>query len=240
MEPKISIITPVYDNSKEYTGLKWLDMLNICLNNQIEQDFEWIIIYDGRSKECEEQVKKYDKVKYFELENRQGNWGNYGRDFGVKQALGDYLIFIDQDNIIFEDYLYKLSSILDNDKKIGISFCPIFISWDCLPQVVFPTIERKYINTLMFMIRKSIISIHSWWPRFRGNGDEFFLIKHLFDNGVNCSCIGIYPLAIWNGSRYKYPKQIYPEFIEYSIIEKIAGSCDSDTRKDRDLWFSIE
>ena len=240
MSPKISIITPVYDNGKEYTGLKWLDILNICLNNQIEQDFEWLIMYDGKSEECEEQVKKYNKARYFESEKRQGNWGNFSRDFCSRQALGEYLVFIDQDNIIFKDYLSKLSSLLDTNNEIGIALCPIYLSKSCAIKIVLPDIMTRSINTLMFMVRKSIFAVDFWWARLRGSGDEFTILKRLITNGIKDSKTGEEPLGIWNGARYKYSKIIYPDFIDYSVIQKIAGNQDSDTRKDKDLWFYLK
>ena len=240
VEPKISIITPVYDNGKEYVGLQWLKVLNECLKNQLEQDFEWVIVYDGISNDCRKTVKNFKNVKYHELGERKGNWGNFARDFGLKQATGKYIVFIDQDNILFENYLSVLGNVLDFDPKIGFSVCPIYISWKALPKILFPTIERGNINTLCFMVRKEIISILGWWATSGGNGDEFFVLKNLVDNGINGLCMpNLGPLGIWNGIRYKYPKEIYPRFIDYSIIEKIAGKSDKDTRKDENLWFSL-
>ena len=240
VEPKISIITPVYDNGKEYKGLKWLNLLNECLINQIEQDFEWVIVYDGISNDCRKTVKNFKNVKYYELGKRHGNWGNYARDFGLQQALGEYVVFIDQDNIIFENYLSVLSYSLDCDKKIGFVLCPIYISWDGKANVLQPVLERYKVNTLCFMVRKNLISIASWWTRLGGNGDEYYILKNLFDSGINGLCLGHKgPIGIWNGARYKYPKEIYPSFIDYSIIEKTCSNLDSDTRKDIDLWFSL-
>ena len=73
-------------------------------------------MYDGKSEECEEQVKKYNKARYFESEKRQGNWGNFSRDFCSRQALGEYLVFIDQDNIIhdYEQLTYTTTYKCDN------------------------------------------------------------------------------------------------------------------------------
>lgn len=240
MNPKISVITPVYDNGKEYCGLKWLSILNQCMENQAEQNFEWLIVYDGKNDKCREQVKNYRNTKYFELDKRYGNWGNYARDFGLNKAIGKYIVFIDQDNIIFENYLSILVNALDCDEKINFSLCPIYISWEGGDNILHPYLERYRINTLCFMIRKRLLSISGWWSRLNGNGDEYFILKNLIDSGANGLCIGNYgPLAIWNGIRYKYPKEIYPIFLDYSIIENIAGNSDSDTRKDEDLWYTI-
>lgn len=239
MNPKISIITPIYDNGKEYLGLKWLSILNQCIENQIEQNFEWVIVYDGINEECRKQVETYKNVKYFELDKRYGNWGNYSRDFGLQQSSGEYVVFIDQDNIIFENYLSVLSDVLDCDKKIGFSLCPIYISYQCKPNIMYPYIERSRVNTLCFMARRKLFSISGWWSRMCGNGDEYFILKNLIDSGVNAVCMGNYgALAIWNGIRYKYIKEIYPSFINYSDIENLAGDSDNDTRKDKDLWFT--
>ncbi|OCS87057.1 glycosyltransferase family 2 protein [Caryophanon latum] len=103
MSCKISVIIPIYNVA---------DYLEICLQsilNQNFKDFEVILVNDGSEddslKICE---------KYIDLDNRmklinQSNKGvSTARNNGMKQAHGEYLVFIDPDDWIESSMLEKL------------------------------------------------------------------------------------------------------------------------------------
>lgn len=94
-----SIIVPVYNRPDE------IDELLESLCNQSYKDFEVLIIEDGSTRDCEEIVDRYRSsidLRYFFKENTgQG----FSRNFGFKQARGDYFIVFDSDCLIPKDYL---------------------------------------------------------------------------------------------------------------------------------------
>lgn len=102
----ISVIIPVY-NVQKY--------LEKCLNsvlNQTYKNLEILLIDDGStdnsSKICEEYKLKDSRIKVFHKEN--GGLSS-ARNYGIKEAKGIYITFIDSDDDIEEDYieyLYKL------------------------------------------------------------------------------------------------------------------------------------
>ncbi len=122
--PKISFIVPVY-NTEKY--------LPICLNsvlNQTEQSIEVICINDA-SKDNSIQVLKYyenhykGKMKVITLEENQGL--SYARNLGLDAAQGEYIIYVDSDDIISlnmgENFIevarrYKVPIVLGKMKKI--------------------------------------------------------------------------------------------------------------------------
>ena len=99
----ISIIIPIY-NSDKY--------LLECLNSVINQsflDFEVLCVNDGstdRSKDiCEQYVRK---DKRFRLYNQENAGVSVARNLGIEQAQGEYLCFLDSDDVIAKDFLRNL------------------------------------------------------------------------------------------------------------------------------------
>ncbi|MGE6397968.1 glycosyltransferase [Chryseobacterium scophthalmum] len=103
--PKVSVIVPVY-NVEHYLA-KCLD----SLVNQSLQNIEIIIVNDGSKDSSGNIIQQYsekhsDKIKAFTKEN--GGLSD-ARNFGIDQATGDYLGFVDSDDYVsgtmFEDML---------------------------------------------------------------------------------------------------------------------------------------
>ncbi|WP_139421810.1 glycosyltransferase [Chryseobacterium mulctrae] len=103
--PKVSVIVPVY-NVEHYLA-KCLD----SLVNQSLQNIEIIVVNDGSKDGSGNIIQQYsekysDKIKAFTKEN--GGLSD-ARNFGIDQATGDYLGFVDSDDYVsgtmFEDML---------------------------------------------------------------------------------------------------------------------------------------
>lgn len=115
---KVSIVVPIY-NLEKYVP-RCLD----ALVNQTLKDIEIICVNDG-SKDSAPQIiedykKRYpDKVRTFHKENG----GEYSaRTYGLKQAVGEYVGFIDSDDvpeITWAEKLYEAAKKNDAD----IAFC---------------------------------------------------------------------------------------------------------------------
>lgn len=100
MNPKISVIVPVY-KAEAY--------LHRCVDSILTQtftDFEVLLIDDGspdRSGEiCDEYAKKDSRIKVFHKPN--GGVSD-ARNVGLDNALGEYVCFVDSDDVVDKDYL---------------------------------------------------------------------------------------------------------------------------------------
>lgn len=117
LEPKISIIIPVY-NPGEY--------LKVCLDTIIHQtysNFEVLAINDGSTdysyKLLKEYASKDERIRVFYQEN-QGPAA--ARNLGLEQATGDYVTFIDADDYVTSNYLERLvTEIQSSGAEIAIS-----------------------------------------------------------------------------------------------------------------------
>ncbi len=95
MEPKFSIIVPVYNRIDEVRDLL------ASLEAQTVKNFEVIIVEDGSTDRCADVVAEAAarglNVRYFYKDN-EGR--SIARNYGLERAVGDYFIFFDSDCVI--------------------------------------------------------------------------------------------------------------------------------------------
>lgn len=111
-QKKVSIIVPVYNTSSYVTScLK-------SLQEQTYQNIEILVMNDGSTDESEKIIKelqeKDNRIKYFYQENKGVS---SARNLGILKATGEYLCFVDSDDMVsttfVEDFLSILSSEVD-------------------------------------------------------------------------------------------------------------------------------
>ncbi len=115
MEALISVIIPVY---------KVEDYLKRCVDSvlaQTYQNMEIILVDDGSPdrcpKLCDEYAEKYEKIRVIHQENR-GLSG--ARNAGIDAAKGEYLAFVDSDDLWSPYFLERLyRAITENDAEIS-------------------------------------------------------------------------------------------------------------------------
>lgn len=113
----ISIIIPIY-NVELY--------LEKCINSVLKQTYkniEIILVNDGSTdncrKICEDFLKLDSRVKVFHKEN--GGLSD-ARNYGISNATGEYITFIDSDDYVKEDFIEKLYSAITRN-KCDIAIC---------------------------------------------------------------------------------------------------------------------
>jgi glycosyltransferase involved in cell wall biosynthesis len=109
---KLSIITP-YFNTLEYTK-----KLAEVLEPQLTQECEWIIIDDG----CNETELDILKAKVIHQEN---GGVSKARNKGIDIAKGQYITFIDSDDMVSVDYVEKILNKINEEQ---FDYC--FFSWE--------------------------------------------------------------------------------------------------------------
>ena len=105
---EFSIIIPVFNRPDE------VDELLQSLCNQIEGDFEVIIIEDGSENKCDKILEKYNtklNISYYFKEN---GGPAQARNYGSDKAKFDYFIFFDSDCLIPENYFKIVNEQLTN------------------------------------------------------------------------------------------------------------------------------
>ena len=118
MAPKVSIVVPIY-NLEKYVP-RCLD----ALVNQTLEDIEILCVNDGSKDSAPQIIEDYksrypNKVKTFHKENG-GEWS--ARTYGLKQATGEYVGFIDSDDVPELTWAEKLyTAAKTNDADIAFS-----------------------------------------------------------------------------------------------------------------------
>ena len=97
---KLSVIIPIYNSTK------YLKQLLASLCNQSFQDFEAIFIDNMSEDKPELYFQNLDKR--FKLIRVEKKGVSLARNIGIKEAQGDYIIFIDSDDEISQNYLESL------------------------------------------------------------------------------------------------------------------------------------
>lgn len=99
-KPFVSIIIPVYNSSRNI-----IETLK-SVNNLEYKNFECIIVNDGSTDRSEVIIKNFiaekEKFTYYSIIN---SGVCYARNFGVEKAIGDYLLFLDSDDLIDSNFL---------------------------------------------------------------------------------------------------------------------------------------
>lgn len=109
----ISIIVPVY-NVETY--------LEECLDsiqNQTYTDIEVLLVNDGSTDDSQTICERYCQIdKRFRLMNQTNQGQSVARNTGVAASTGDFIAFVDSDDIILPNYLETLMQHMGEDVDI--------------------------------------------------------------------------------------------------------------------------
>ena len=108
MRPKVSIIIPCYN------GEKFLHETLDCLQKQTIKEWECIIVNDGSNDGSLDIMKEYsEKDHRFIFIDKENEGPSVARNSGVQNSQGNYILFLDSDDIIAPDYICKGVKYLD-------------------------------------------------------------------------------------------------------------------------------
>ena len=195
---KFSIIIPFY-NAEPYI----YELLD-CLNPQITEDIEVILIDDGSKEPFK---SKYPWLKVI----RQDNKGLAGaRNTGIEKSTGEYLAFIDADDLVATDYVQQVINKID---KEHFNICEV--SWKSLPGGVKHDYKLNSVNDCLGnpsactrVFKRSYIGENRFNEQKRATEDEDFSRKlgymHIKDKSVITDYMYFYRTTTPNSLSKKY------------------------------------
>lgn len=99
----ISVVIPIYNSAL---------FLRRCIDSilgQTLQDMEIVLVDDGSTDDsgvlCDEYAEKYQNIKVY---HKQNEGASQARKYGLSKAQGEYVTFVDSDDIVEDDYLERL------------------------------------------------------------------------------------------------------------------------------------
>ena len=96
---KYSIIVPVFNRPDE------VDELLQSLRTQQFKDFEVIIVEDGSTISCKDVCDKYADILPLHYYYKENSGPGQSRNYGAERAKGEWLIILDSDVVLPEEYL---------------------------------------------------------------------------------------------------------------------------------------
>lgn len=97
------------------------DILHSCLEsifNQKYKNIEVIVVDNNSFDNSIEIIKKFKKVKLIESKINLGFAG--GNNLGYKSVRGDYVLLLNTDAIVTDNFLVKIVDLMQNESSIGI------------------------------------------------------------------------------------------------------------------------
>ncbi len=189
--PKVSVIIPCYNSA----GLI-VDAIDSVIS-QTFKNFDIIVVDDGGSDNIADVLKRYDVTIHL---LRQDNAGPAAaRNRGMKEARGEYIAFLDADDIWFESKLEKQVKVLDAEKAVGFVYTNGY-RWRPpeAPEHGRPTPLSKYypehpridvlfknhmIPTSSVLFRRSLVSEAGYMNEGLRGGEDYEFFLRL----INCS-----------------------------------------------------
>ena len=99
----VSIVVPVYNTEK------YLPQCIDSILNQSFSDFELLLVDDGSTDDsgaiCDAYAEKDNRIRVFHKDN---GGVSSARNMGIDESLGDYLVFVDSDDLVKSQYLEHL------------------------------------------------------------------------------------------------------------------------------------
>lgn len=118
---KLSIIVPVY-NSEKYLRC----CLNSLVNQKLDVDNEIIIVDDGSNDSSGKICDCYrDKYKNVVVIHQQNSGVGMARNIGLKYAKGEYICFVDSDDMIETDMYRQLLNVIESNNA-DIAACNFY------------------------------------------------------------------------------------------------------------------
>lgn len=112
--PKVSVIIATYNRATFLP--ETLDSVRV----QTDPNYELVVVDDGSTDETREVVERdAGTARYLHQENRGRS---SARNLGITQSTGDYLLFLDSDDLLLPHALATLAGYLDQHPEIGVVY----------------------------------------------------------------------------------------------------------------------
>ena len=217
---KYSLIVPVFNRPNE------VDELLESLTKQSFRDFEVIIVEDGSKIKCDDIVKKYQDSLDIHYYYKENSGPGQSRNYGAERSNGEYLIVVDSDVVVPEDYFKEVEaelnrkpsdafggpdsahpSFTDTQKAISYSMTSFFTTGGIRGGK--KKLDKFYPRSFNMGIRRDVYMKLGGFSKMRFGEDIDFSIR-IFKAGCTCR---LFPEAwVWHKRRTdfrKFFRQVY-------------------------------
>ncbi len=231
MPPLVSIIISTKNEEKHIERC-----LHSIQNQSYPKDQIEIIVVDNASNDKTQQLAQKYTDKIFD----KGPERSAQRNYGVKQALGEYIIYLDADMVLSEDVILECVSKVQKDPEI----VALYVSEIVMGQKYFSRVRRfeRYfydgtvIDCVRFIRRKIFLELGGFDESLTGP-EDWDLDKRIRMAGkVDLATKPIYHNETeFNLRKYLSKKSYYAK--NFDLYIKKWGENDPEIRKQFGVWY---
>lgn len=235
----VSIVIPTYKNRGGLTN---------SVDSALAQDYEGlieVIVVDDNDPNSEfrksttELMARYSdnsKVKYICHEVNKN--GAAARNTGIKASTGDYIAFLDDDDLFLEGKLTKQVAYLEQHTEFAAVYCLARRSkYGCSQRVIEGDGSRDilllhsnfFTPSLMFR-REALEAIHGFDETFRRHQDYELLLRY-FDAGYKIGCVPEVLIEIGKNQGENIPTGEKVDQLKSYFFEKFRPFIDKEDEK---------
>ena len=232
--PKISIIIPIYNTEK---------FIEECLKSLITQtfkDFEIICVNDGSTDNTLNILKIFEKNdKRIIIINQNNTGAGIARNVGMRKSKGEYLIFLDSDDVFEKTMLENLyTKIKEKDAEIVVCNSINFKTEKNNSKKFFKRknylISNKKIKNKnqifsSFDIKKDFFNLFVWWP-----WDKLLKKKYIENLGIEFQNLKSSEDLFFVASAVIAAKKVF--FLDKILIYHRAGIKTSISNSREKSW----
>ena len=166
---RVTIITPTYNRPQ---------LLREAIESVLAQSYqEWeqVVVSDGHDPRVEALVASFGdpRIRYT-YTYRFSVMGNYQRNYALKRATGEYVFYLDDDNVIYPECLRQMVAGFTSD-DVGYVVSPIHYGKGLMCPT--PNFRHQEIDLLNHMVRRRLVE-RVWGQTVRYSAD-YFLIRNV-------------------------------------------------------------
>lgn len=237
----VSVIIPTFNRSL---------LIEETLNSVLAQTYtnwECIVVDDGSTDNTEELVGSYSKndkrIKFYNRPQEKIKGASSCRNFGLEKAAGEYIQFLDSDDLISNIKLEHQVKLLDADPLNSFATCKWGTFRDCINTAdihqnfkAYDTFgdPLEFINALSeqicyfpihaYLIRKTVILKAGAWNEYLSlNDDSEFMVRVFVNSKKICfsnSAVAFYRLSKEdNLSAFNDKKKVLDAIYSWKLIE---------------------
>ncbi len=199
MAPRFSVLLPTRNRC---------DLLGFAIASvlwQTERDFELLIVGDGCTDKSAAVVANFNdkRIRWFDLP-KAPFFGYGNRNIALRQATGDYIAFIADDDLLFPDHLAMLAATLEKSGAEWVYSRPLWVTTEGLvvpfasnllqaDQLDTFLTSRNHIPATCVLYRRCCVDKYGYWPEeVASAGDWKYWIKIIEGGGrTNFDCCPI-------------------------------------------------
>lgn len=232
-KPRVSVLMPLYN------GEKYVKKAIESILNQTYTNFELLLIDDCSTDSTMDIVNDFKDERIRIIKNGKNSGISYSRNVGLKEALGEYIALMDDDDISVKNRLQLQVDFLDSNQDIDVvgGRYGIIDEDDNIVNVNELALKNpKYVRA----------SLNFYDPI--GNGSTMFRAKFIRDNNIKYEeqCLGMEDYKFWIDCSLVGKISSIPQILYY--WRNISGNetskhFKSEKRKSKFAelqWYALE